>query len=261
MDKRPLRLTLSDPGIRLTTAFAAAFNTFGFLIEWIILRQYPVVPLLPMGFSMGVGAAILTFFLLSVSRRCTKVFPLLFVLNASAVSFALYTVYGALIPTVHGTFPFQACKLGTIVAGLLAPTTLSGLLGIAIHLGTPLFQFFRFPEPVQASLQPTEPWALLAFGMAALFALFHRMRVSQVQAQEHDARVEIEATRRLAKNFIQLRDQINSPVQSIEIAASLIEKSEVHDPELVKNLKRSCARLREIDAGLKQYESQLDWKD
>lgn len=250
---------LADSSAAVATGAAAAFNTFGFIIELLILENHPAVPRWPIYFSMVIGAVILSLVKFVPKEKISKYFSLLFVLNACAVSFALFEVYRALAGVAPHEFPFQASKLGAIVAGLLAPGLVAGILGIGAHVGSSLILLYAFSAETRALLHTSEPWALLAFGLGGLFALFHRMRILQLQAKERASLVEMESTRHLAENFLKLRDLMNTPVQSIEIGVALLEKKQVADLPILEDLKRSCQRLRELNDLLKKHESTFDW--
>ena len=156
---------------------------------------------------------------------------------------------------------FQATKVGAVIAGLLAPGFLVGLAAIGVHVGSSTFQILHFAPEIQVALGPDEPWGVLAFGMAGCFILAYRFRVRQLELMARKAHSETESTRRLAEAFLKLRDLMNTPVQSIEIAASLLGKGSSNQAEIVQQLRQSCEQLREINRMLKQYEHQLEWKD
>ena len=263
-----LRLALSVVGVplpeqdmRLGTILAGAFNSFGMLLQLMILRHLPSVPRWPAYLSIAVGAIIMSLLLLGGLKGKTKVVQALFVLNAGFVSFALYDIYSYFSSTAQYGVPFQATKVGAVIAGLLAPGFLPGLFAIGIHVGSSTFQILRFGPETQVAIGPEEPWGVLAFGLAGCFILFYRFRVHQLELTARIAHAEAESTRRLAEAFLKLRDLMNTPVQSIEIAASLLGKESPKQTEIVQKLQRSCERLREINRMLKKYEHQLEWKE
>src|SRR5262249_33687814 len=119
----------------------------------------------------------------------------LFVVNATFISFALCVIYS----NYNGGLdvPFQATKLGAIVAGVLAPGFISGLLAIAIHVGTSLGLYLTFSPSIRMTIGIDEPWAMLAFGLGGCFILAHRFRMRQIEVEMIEHRTRIEATRRL----------------------------------------------------------------
>ena len=229
----------NDDSARHSTATAAAVNFTGFPIELFILQDQ-AVSLAPIYFSIGVGLLIFALTFVRI-RVVVSLMPLLFILNAMAVSFALYSIYQEVLGR------FLASELGILVAGLLAPTFLSGLLAIAIHAGSSVIQFLNYSADRQAVLQPDFPEALGAFALAGVLVLIHRIRVTdiQIRAAKNTATLE---------SYLSIRDQINTPVQSIELAATLLEKN-TSDPKIViSHLRNSCAKLRELNQTLKDYQ-------
>lgn len=242
---------LPPEDVRTAVLSAAAFNVLGMPLALVMLRN-STAPIWPEFFSIGVGLIILGF---SYSAKTqTARLPSLFVLNATAVSFALYFMNAyEYAPGFHGT-PFQASKLGTLVASLLAPGFLSGLLAICIHAGSSVFQFLFYPMEIQAAMGDTEPWAIIAFGLAGFVTLIYRFRVTQLLEISYRAQSEAETEKKLASSFLELRDLMNTPLQSIEISATLLKEKGGADPELLRLLQASCEKLRKLNDLLKKYE-------
>lgn len=254
---RFVTVALPEREVRFATATAAAFNSLGMLLELMILRNSSI-PWWPEAISSGVGALIFLAILTGRLQGRVNAVKALFVLNAIAVSFALFEIYSFYPFADHDGLLFQATKLGAVVAGLLAPGFLVGLMAIGVHIGSSVIQFSFFLPDFRASGLGDEPWAMFAFGLAGVFVLVHRMRVRQLQVEAQFALTEAESIRRLAHAFLDLRDQMNTPVQSVEIAAALLKKSGT-DMEVVKHLQQSCARLREIAESLRRHEDRLEW--
>jgi hypothetical protein len=183
-------------------------------------------------------------------------------LNAGAVSFALCLVYAYSPYFAAGDkswVPFQASKLGAMVAGLLAPGFTIGLVGIGLHAGSSVVQFLSFPREMQAPWIGEEPWATLAFGLAGVFVLVLRFRIRQLEMERIEAQAEAEATRRLALSFLELRDLMNTPLQSIELATALL-REEIDEGDPIPDLiERSSEKLRQIAEMLKRYEHAIEW--
>jgi hypothetical protein len=53
------RVRLPEPGVRTAVSLAAAFNLLGMVLERVILRKLPGIPLWPLYVSGAVGLAIL----------------------------------------------------------------------------------------------------------------------------------------------------------------------------------------------------------
>lgn len=253
------RVRLPEKAVRAGTTAAALFNIFGMALELLILRHAAETPRWPELFSMAAGLAIL--FPLATGRLDgrPKLQKSLFVLNAACVSIALCVLDGHIATAgAHWTY-FQATKLGALVAGMLAPGFVVGLVAIAIHVGATTSQFLAFPPELQARLGFGEPWPTLAFGLAGACLLLHRLRVRELEEEAMRAFADAEATRRVAHSLLEVRDRMNSPLQSIELATTLLDRKKA-DPEAIRHsLERSCASLRELNHLLKHHEAALDW--
>lgn len=237
------------------TIMAAAFNVLGMPIELIILRSLPSIPRWPLYTSIAFSAGLLTALLIGKRSRMVPLAPVLFVLHAAVISFALYHVeaqLGGRSATVWA--PFQATKVGALVVGVLAPGFAAGLVAIALHVSSSVIQFLRFSPELQASIGIAEPWATLAFGLAGVLVLSHRLRVRQLEVDMLLAHARAESNRRLARTFLHLRDLMNTPLQAIEIGVSLLGKNTGDETEILRQIRESSERLRDISHMLKRYE-------
>lgn len=253
------RVQLPEQNARVAVAMAAAFNVVGMPMQVVISSHTPRIPLWPECLSIAVGIIILGLALLNKFVQRTDRLNALFIINAAFVSFALY-VDCSYFDGTQSSLPFQATKVGAIVAGMLAPGFFAGLAAIVFHVGTPILQFLHFPPRIQAAIRSHEPWALLGFGLAACIVLAYRFRVRQLELEAIGARANAELTQRLAQAFLELRDLMNTPIQSIEIASSLLGQDDPDQKTILRELQKSCDRLRELNHLLKKYEHQLEWK-
>lgn len=251
---------MPDAHVRLSTGLAAAVNLFGFPLELYMIRGMPAIPRWPLYLSMAVGGFLLVITLISKSPKIIRMFPWLFVVNAAAVSFALFMVYAYAENPPPGFVYFQASEFGTLLAAMLAPGFVCGLIAIALHAGSSVFQFFTFPEAMQNHLAPDLPGALFAYAVAGVLILCLRIRLQHLELKSAQAQAEAASIRRVGEAFLSVRDKMNSPVQSIELATALLEKKNAGDQGAVlTQLKESCHRLRELNQLLKQYEKSVDW--
>ena len=113
-----LKVRFSERNMRLGLITGAAFNTVGMPIQLFINRGLPDIPRWPPCLSIFVSAAIFTLLVSGKFKGQTKLVSSLFVVNAVFISLALDIIYS------HFTYfdqslPFQACKMGAIVAGIL----------------------------------------------------------------------------------------------------------------------------------------------
>src|SRR5262245_12512447 len=121
---------LPEHEIRLATGAAALFNLMGMPVELIVMRGFTDMPRWPEYVSIAVGAVIFLLLLFDKLRGRPNLVQVLFVINAAAVSFALWVVYSYFGTSYYNAMPFQATKLGALVAGLLAPSFFVGIAAI-----------------------------------------------------------------------------------------------------------------------------------
>lgn len=246
--------------VRTSVIVATLFNVLGMPIQLLIFRSDKMLPRWPIYLSMAAGVCILLYALFGRINGRVRYLGGLFVANAGFVSFALFSIYAHLVVAHPTMMPFQASKLGALVAALLAPGILSGVAAIFIHVVSAIAQWGCFPADVKIIVGEQEPWATIAFGMAGLFVLAYRLRTRFIEEQIFRARTEVESTRRLAQVFLEIRDMMNTPLQSIEISTRLLGRAHQDRREVLAQLQQSCNRLREINELLKKYEDKLEWK-
>jgi hypothetical protein len=91
-----------------------------------------------------------------------------------------------------------------------------------------------------------EPWVTLTFGLIALMMLGARAYRRRLIAKLEKSRAEAEAFERAARLFLAVRDRANSPLQVINLCASLIESRNPEESETVERLRRSLIKLQDL---------------
>ncbi|MES2802033.1 MAG: hypothetical protein V4654_06035 [Bdellovibrionota bacterium] len=91
-----------------------------------------------------------------------------------------------------------------------------------------------------------EPWATLTFGLIALMMLSARAYRKGIIQKLEKTRAEAEAFERAARLFLAVRDRANSPLQVINLCASLIVARNPEETETVERLQRSLIKLKEL---------------
>lgn len=257
-----LRFELPERDVRMATATAAAFNLLGMPIDLLLFRNEPNASPWPEIGSMAVGAVILSALALGRFLGRPSAVRTLFFVNGLAVALALSLIVPYFAAFPRPWLPFQGFKLGALVAGMLAPGFAAGLLTIVVTVGLPMAQIPALPAVLRSQVSPVEPWALFAFGLAAAFILVHRLRVRALEIRAREALAESEARRRLAAAYLELRDLMNTPLQSIELATVLLQTPQDRKPgdeaAILEALRRSSERLAAISRELKKFEHVLD---
>ncbi len=93
---------------------------------------------------------------------------------------------------------------------------------------------------------PGEPWATLTFGLIALMMLAARAYRKGIIQKLEKTRAEAEAFERAARLFLAVRDRANSPLQVINLCATLIMARNPAEVETVERLQRSLVKLQEL---------------
>ena len=215
---------------------------------------------------MPVVSAIVAFVLLSVlfvrrKRPSVAWASAIYLINATAVVIVL------LMTNLHFAVweshwdPFQASKLGCLVAALLATGFWVGLVGILVHSLSAYAQFqFFFPPELKARVAGSEPWPIFAFALAGVLAMIYGFRRAQLEQESVRVQAQNFAIRRLAHAFLSIRDLMNTPLQVIELSIDLLRKSNEPAEPLLDRADRSVESLREINSVPVQYEKEIEWQ-
>ncbi len=238
---------------------AALFNVLGMLLEVALIRTIPGISPRPAVISAFVGLILLlTLFI----RRKTPSLPwasVIYSLNTASVITTLLWTNLQFAVLERNWVPFQASKLGCLVAAILAPEFVVGLLSILAYSLSALLQFaFFFPPELKARVAAAEPWPILAFGLAGVLVLIYRFR--QAQLEQEVARIQAQnfAIRELTNAFFNIRDLMNTPLQVIELSLNVLRNSNQTPPTILDRIDRSLQNLRKINALLVQHEKEID---
>ena len=77
--------------------------------------------------------------------------------------------------------------------------------------------------------------------------------------REYLDRAEKASIRNMARAFIQLRDLVNTPFQTIELSVQLLRLRNPNEGKALEKIENSLTTLRRVDAALAKYESSVDW--
>ena len=261
-DRRPrfYQVRLSERDAWFGATVAAAFNALGMLFQIAIVRRTPAISEKPEIISALV--ALILFIGLFAWRKTPSVKWASIAYSATTVSVVtvlLLTNLQFAVLEKHWV-PFQANKLGCLIAAMIAPGFWVGLLSILAYCLSALLQF-EFFFPLEIRLQAAgEPWPILAFGLAGVLALIYRFRRAYL---EHElARIQAQnlVIRRLASILLSIRDRMNSPLQVIELSVELLRNSSQPGEPNLDRIDRSMNNLREINSMLIRYEREIDWQ-
>jgi hypothetical protein len=261
---QPLRfynVRLSDRDAWFGATVAALFNVLGMLLEAAIVRKTPGVSGQPAAVSAFVGLMILVVLFIRRKTPSVKWAAVLYLVNATSVVTVLLFTNRQFAVSEANWVPFQADKLGCLIAAMVAPGFWVGLLSILAHALGPLLQFeFFFPAELKAQVAPAEPWPILAFGLAGVLALVYRFRRAQLEQEMARIQAQNLAIKRIANAFLNIRDLMNTPLQVIEISIGLLRDSNQPPRPILDRIDRAAQSLREINSVLVQHEREIEWQ-
>lgn len=104
----------------------------------------------------------------------------------------------------------------------------------------------------------SEPWLTLLFGAIAIMLLGARVYRRSLIQKLAKSRAEAEAFERAARLFLVVRDRTNTPLQIMELGATLIEARCPTEIELVTRMRRAITRLRDLSDILAETEN---WRE
>jgi hypothetical protein len=163
---------LSDRDAWFGAAIAVLFNAAGMLLELAIVRRTPGVSGEPAAGSALVALMLLAMLFIRRKTPSVKWASIVFSVNTAAVVTALLSTNLQYATSGQNWEPFQASKLGCLVAAMVAPGFSVGLLSIFAFSAGALLQFeLVFPPDVKAGVAAGEPWPILAFGLGGVLAL------------------------------------------------------------------------------------------
>jgi hypothetical protein len=240
---------------------AAALNLLGMPLELVVGHSVAGMPRLPGLASMALAAALLVILFRRRSDCPVPLASFAFTVNTFAILAALWSA-SAFWVNVPGHFsPFQAHRLGALTVALLAPEELwVGVVSIVAYIGSAFTQYSLFTPAVRATLPPTEPLALLAYGLFAIALLAYRLRGLAALRQMARVRAEADALERLARMSLAVRDLSNTPLQVIAANAEIIRMRAPELMPVVERIERALAQLQEAAHMLASHESQVKWR-
>ena len=252
---------LSDRDAWFGATMAVLFNAVGMLLELGIVRKTPGVSAESAEVSAFVALILLVVLFIRWKTPSVKWASVIYSVNAASVVTVLLSTNLQFAISGRNWVPFQACKLGCLIAAMVAPEFWVGLLSIlAFSLGALLqFEFF-FPPEIKAWVAAEEPWPILAFGLGGALALVYRFRRAQLEQEMARIQAQKLAIKQLADAFLNIRDLMNTPLQVIEFSIDLLRDSNGPSKPTIDRIDRSLQRLREINAVLVQHEKEIDWQ-
>jgi len=240
---------------------AAFFTAVGMLLEVALIRKLPGISAKPAGISALVALVLLIVLFIRRKTPSVQWASVLYIVNTVSVATVLLLTNPQFAQLEKNWTPFQATKLGFLVAGMVAPGFWVGLMSILGHFFTALVQFELFFSPeIKARVAPAEPWPMLAFALAGVFVLVYRFRRAELEQEIARIQAQNFAIKQLAHAFLNIRDLMNTPLQVIELSIALLGRADDPNKLLIDRIDRSVQTLKEINFVLVQDEKEIDWQ-
>jgi hypothetical protein len=160
----------------------------------------------------------------------------------------LLVVWTLSVPESRVIEPFVAQKMVIIAIALLTPE--SAVLGIVLTT-------IVVAEAVVLSMlglaggRAGEPWVTIFYGLFAVGLLLHRASERRLAARIARLSAEAAALERIAQDSVTVRDQLNSPLQALEIGVALLVRRPAGDnAAVIERLHSSVHRLKELSRHL-----------
>ncbi len=255
------RVNLSARDAWFGAAIAAIFNALGMLVEIAIIARIPGISVKPAVISGLIGLLLLIVLLIRRKTPSVRLAGFVYLINTASVATFLLITNPEFARFQENWVPFQATKLGCLIAAMVAPGFWVGLVSILVYSFSAIFQWaFFFPPDIKTHIDPAEPWPILAFALAGVLALVYRFR--RAQLEQEIARIEAQnfAIKRLAYAFLNIRDLMNTPLQVIDMSIDLLRKSNDPNRQTIDRIERAIQSLREINTVLIRHEKEIEWE-
>jgi hypothetical protein len=252
---------LSERDAWTGTTIAVLFNGLGMFLEMGIVRRTHGVSVEPAAVSVAVAMILLAVLIAWRNTPTLRSAYVIYTLNTISVATVLLLTNTTFAENDPNWSPFQASKLGCLVAAMLAPGFWVGTISVMTYCLSAFIQFqFFFSPQLKLTLDTAEPLPIFAFGLAGILALIYRFRRAQVEQELARIQAQNFAIKRLAGAFLNIRDLMNSPLQVIEFSTRLLRKSGEPQQPIIDRIDRSVQSLREINSVLVQHEKEIEWQ-
>lgn len=243
--------------------FAAGMSLVGevayIFIDWQVFHGALLLPVLR-GLHVLLCAVLLGVLLAHRNDASTRLSAGVF----TAVSLAYLPIFAVAEVAMAASglvwLPLTGHRLLMLGMGLLAPTGLRlgcllvgsfALEGVILWYGLGLHQRLEMPW---------EPWVTLVWGGAAVGLLAFRVRSQLIERRLLLASAEAESLERVARLLLVLRDGANTPLQSLELALTLLrQRSAADNAALLNTMERALTQLRALTQRMAIADPLLQW--
>lgn len=149
--------------------------------------------------------------------------------------------------------PLLAHHFGLLALAILAPASLRwgvGLIALLTAHGIALWAVLA--HATESPALAREPWFTVLFAGTALGILWSRSRRAELVHQLAAIEARASATARLNRVVLGLRDRANTPLQTLEVAISVLEKRGGQDDATLSAMRRAVEQLVALQKVLSQ---------
>jgi hypothetical protein len=145
--------------------------------------------------------------------------------------------------------PFIAQKMVLIGVALLAPGPV--VIGLAVTLAVVIESLFLSVMRL-GGLRGGEPWVTIFYGLFAVGLLLHRASERRLSARLLRANLETAALERMQLRSLEVRDRLNTPLQTLEVGVELLRRGHTDEKtnSLVRRLSNALERLKSLSQQL-----------
>jgi len=227
------------------------------VLEWLIQREIAGTTWWPLLASGLVGLAILGALVAARSRPSLRLGAAAFLLNAAAVSAALWLSQADGHASGRFWRPFEANRLGALTVALLAPGRATGVVAIVGYVAAVLVQYHLLPDGARQQLPMEEPWATIGYGAFAVVLLSYRLRGLTLARDVARRCAEAVALERVTQASLALRDLANTPLQTLGLSLALLQARQSAPAPVLDRMERALQRLQALGHTLTKPEFAL----
>ncbi len=158
----------------------------------------------------------------------------------------LLVVWALAVPEARQIEPFVAQKMVLMGVALLTPA--SAALGLALT-GVVVGEAVVLSALRLAGARAGEPWVTLFYGLFAVGLLLHRGWERRLSTRLVHLEAQATALERTARESLEVRDRLNSPLQTLELGLDMMrQRARGDDEELARiaRLQSSVDRLKRL---------------
>lgn len=144
--------------------------------------------------------------------------------------------------------PFVGRKLMLLGLAVLTPYSRVVALGLLAAFMVESAAVWAHLDRAQATLATAagEPWVTLIFFFAALMIVVQRWYRDRVERELLEARGDAETLRQLIQVSVAVRDQVNTPLQTLEMSVALLKKRHPEELSALERMERALRKLVEL---------------